>query len=398
MNAIVENRIKTLLPLLNEKQKRIYLATEAKGLGYGGLKAIHKLTGMSKTTLIKGQKELQENNIEPSRIRRNGGGRKTITYKYKNIQKEIEKILENDTFGDPEKILLWTTKSLRNIEKVLLKKGFTISHYTIRNLLKEMGYSLQQNQKMLKVGISHPDRNSQFKYINKKCNNFLQQEQPVISVDAKKKELVGNFKNVGAEYNQKKNPVKVVDHDFPIKELGKVAPYGVYDINRNEGFVNLGISHDTAEFAVESILRWWLTLGKKTYPNAKKLYINSDNGGSNGSKVKLWKKQLQEFANTTGLEVHVSHLPPGTSKWNKIEHKMFCFISKNWRGRPLISIETVINLISNTTTSKNLKIVCTKDNNRYNLGTKVTDEELAGLNMIRDVFHGDWNYIILPKV
>jgi hypothetical protein len=228
--------------------------------------------------------------------------------------------------------------------------------------------------------------------------SLLSTGRPVLSVDTKKKELIGNFRNKGAEYRQKKDPTKVLDHDFPIKELGKVAPYGIYDINRNEGFVNLGVSHDTAEFAVESILRWWQILGKNIYPHASKIYINSDSGGSNGSKVKLWKKQLQEFANITGLKTHVSHFPPGTSKWNKIEHRMFCFISKNWRGEPLISIETVIALISNTTTSKGLKIMCVKDDNQYKLGTKVTDEELAELVITRDTFHGNWNYIISPKI
>jgi len=398
MDSMIENRINTMLPLLDEKQKRIYLATEAEGLGYGGIKAIHELTGVSQTTIIRGKKELREGAIEQNRVRKCGGGRKATIQKYSNIQEEIEKIISSNTFGSPEKTLLWTTKSLRNIEKALREKGFQISHDTISNVLRDMGYSLQQNQKMLQVGTPHPDRDSQFEYINKKCGDFILKGQPVISVDTKKKELIGNFKNNGAEYSQKKDPTKVLDHDFPLKELGKVAPYGIYDISRNEGFVNLGISHDTAEFAVESILRWWQTLGKNTYPKASRLYITSDNGGSNGSKVKLWKKQLQEFANITALDVHISHFPTGTSKWNKIEHKMFCFISKNWRGRPLISIETVIKLISNTTTSKGLKIVCIKDNNQYELGTKVTDIELSKLNIKRDTFHGDWNYSISPKV
>jgi len=397
MDSIVEDRIKTMLPLLDEKQKRIYLAVEAEGLGYGGLKAVHELTGISKTTIIRGKKELQEGTVDSERIRRSGGGRKTIKQKYGSIEEEIEKIVGEDTLGNPEKIIFWTTKSLRNIEKTVREKGFTISHDTIGNLLKEMGYSLQQNQKMLQTGKPHPDRNAQFEHINKKCAEFMQQGQPVISVDTKKKEMVGNFKSSGAEYSQKKHPTKVLDHDFPIKELGKVAPYGIYDISRNEGFVNLGVSHDTAEFAVESILRWWQTLGRNTYPDACKLYINSDSGGSNGARSRLWKRQLQELANITGLEIHVSHLPPGTSKWNKIEHRMFCFISKNWRGRPLISIETVIELISNTTTSKGLKIKCVKDNNKYELGTIVTDEEFAGINIEKDAFHGDWNYKISHK-
>jgi len=397
MDSLVENRIKTMLPLLDEKQKRIYLATEVESLGRGGLQAIHDLTGVSKTTIIKGKRELHEGTIEKERVRRSGGGRKAITVKYSGIREEIEKIIESETLGDPEKILLWTTKSLRNIEEALREKGFEISHDTISNLLRDMGYSLQQNQKMLQVGEQHPDRNAQFEYINNKCGEFIRDGQPVISVDTKKKEMIGNFKGSGAEYSQKKEPKKVWDHDFPIKELGKVAPYGIYDINRNEGFVNLGISHDTAEFAVESILRWWQILGVNTYPNASKIYINSDNGGSNGSRIKLWKKQLQEFANIAGLDVHVSHFPPGTSKWNKIEHKMFCFISKNWRGRPLITIKTVIELIANTTSSNGLKITCVKDGNKYELGTVVTDEELAEIKITRDSFHGDWNYIISPR-
>jgi len=397
MDSIVKNRINTMLTLLDEKQKRIYLATEAESLGYGGIKAVHELTGVSMTTIIRGKKELQKGTVEQNRVRRSGGGRKTITRKYDCIKDEIEKIVGVNTSGDPERILFWTTKSLRNIEKVLNKTGFEVSHDTISNLLRDMGYSLQQNQKMLQVGEPHPDRDAQFEFINKKCGEFIREGHPVISVDTKKKELIGNFKNNGSEYSPKKDPISVLDHDFPIIELGKVAPYGVYDISRNEGFVNLGVSHDTAEFAVESILRWWKTLGMNTYPKATKLYINSDNGGSNGSRVKLWKKQLQEFANLTGLDTYVSHFPPGTSKWNKVEHRMFCFISKNWRGRPLISIKTVIELIENTTTSKGLKIVCVKDSSKYELGTKVSDEELTKINITRDSFHGDWNYMISPK-
>ena len=392
-----ENRILTMLPLLNEKQKRVYLATEAESLGYGGISTVHKLTGVSPTTIIRGKKDISNGTASNARIRKAGGGRKSIKETYGDIKDELEKLVGNETSGNPEKVLLWTTKSLRNLEKALRAKDFKISHDTIGNLLVEMGYSLQKNQKMLQVGESHPDRNAQFEYINNKCAEFIKIGEPVISVDTKKKELIGNFKNGGAEYKKNKNPTKVFDHDFPLAELGKVAPYGVYDISRNEGFVNLGISRDTAEFAVESILRWWQTLGKNTYPDATKLYINCDGGGSNGSRVKLWKKQLQELANITKLEIHVSHFPPGTSKWNKVEHRMFCYISKNWRGTPLISVETIIQLISNTTTEKGLKISCIKDENTYELGTKVTDEEIARIKIVRDPFHGNWNYAILPK-
>jgi transposase len=387
-----------MLPLLNEKQRRLYLATEAKSLGHGGLKAIHDLTGTSMTTIIKGQKELNTNpKPNNQQIRKTGGGRKPITQKYDTLKIELEKILENNTAGNPQQFILWTTKSLRNLKQLLQQKDLTVSHDTIGNVLKDMGYSLQQNRKMLQHSNPHPDRNAQFEHINQKCNEFSKNGQPIISVDTKKKELVGNFKNNGVEYCKKRSPVQVLDYDFPLKELGKVAPYGVYDVGGNIGFVNLGLSHDTAEFAVESISRWWQTLGCHTYPKAKRLYVNCDGGGSNGSRVRLWKKQLQVFADVSGLEVHVSHFPPGTSKWNKVEHRLFCFISKNWRGTPLVSVEAVINLISNTTTSKGLKIVCVKDDKVYELGTKVTDEELAGLNLITDKFHGDWNYIIKPK-
>ena len=399
MDSVVENRILTMLPLLDERQRRLYLAAEVESIGRGGLKAVHELTGISKTTIIRGQKELKsEGGVDQTRIRESGGGRKAITQKYGTIKEELEKIVESETYGSAEKVILWTTKSLRNIEGILREKGFEISHDTVGNLLKDLGYSLQQNQKMQQASAPHPDRNAQFEYINKKSGEFIQQGEPVISVDTKKKELIGNFKNGGAEYNKAKTPIKVLDHDFPLAELGKVVPYGVYDINRNEGFVNLGISHDTAEFAVESVMRWWQTLGKRTYPDATRIYITSDNGGSNGSRVKLWKKQLQELANITGLEIHVSHFPPGTSKWNKIEHKMFCYITKNWRGRPLISIETVILLISNTTTSKGLRIVCIRDDNHYELKQTVSDEEMDLLNIVRDSFHGDWNYVLLPKL
>ena len=383
--------------MLDEKQKRIFLALEANALGRGGVKLIHEISGVSQTTIIRGKKELEEGGAEnKARVRKPGGGRKKLTEKYEGIKEEIERIVADTTYGNPENPLTWTTKSLRNLMECLEKKGYEIKHDTVGKILKELGYSLQQNQKMLQLGEPHPDRDEQFRFINKKCSELIRQNQPVISVDTKKKELIGNFFNGGAEYSAKKNPTKVLDHDFPIKELGKVSPYGIYDISRNEGFVNLGMSHDTSEFAVASILRWWQTLGANTYPDATKLYINCDGGGSNNVRRRLWKRQLQDLANITGLEVHISHFPPGTSKWNKIEHRMFCYISKNWRGKPLISVEAVIQLISSTTTPKGLKIVCTKDERHYALGTSVTDEEFAAINMLRDNILGNWNYAILP--
>jgi len=399
MDSSLAAKINIMLALLDEKQKRIFLALEANALGHGGVKQIHEISGISQTTIIRGKKELEAGEtVDNGRIRKPGGGRKKLTMKYGNLKEEIEKIVADKTYGNPENPLTWTTKSLRNLKEHLEEQGYIINHDTVGKILKELGYSLQQNQKMLQLGESHPDRDEQFRFINQKSKEFILKNQPVISVDTKKKELIGNFINAGAEYSKKKNPTKVLDHDFPIKELGKVAPYGIYDINRNEGFVNLGISHDTSEFAVASILRWWQTLGVNTYPNAKNLYITCDGGGSNDSRRRLWKAQLQEFANITGLEVHVSHLPPGTSKWNKIEHRMFCFISKNWRGKPLVSVEAVVRLISSTTTSKGLKIICIEDKNHYELGTVVTDDEFATINIVRDTFHGNWNYAISPKI
>jgi len=397
MDSGLATKINTMLPLLDEKQKRIFLALEANALGRGGVKLIHEISGVSQTTIIRGKREVEEGAaVSDVRVRKPGGGRKKLTEKYGSLKEEIEKIVADTTYGNPENPLSWTTKSLRNLKECLEEKGYEIKHDTVGTILKELGYSLQQNQKMMQLGEPHPDRDAQFRYINKKSSEFIQQNQPVISVDTKKKELIGNFINDGAEYSIKKNPTKVLDHDFPIKELGKVSPYGIYDISRNEGFVNLGISHDTSEFAVASILRWWQTLGVNTYPDATKLYINCDGGGSNNVRRRLWKKQLQELANITNLEVHVSHFPPGTSKWNKIEHRMFCYISKNWRGKPLISVEAVIHLISSTTTSKGLKITCIKDDRNYELGTVVTDEEFAAINIRKEETLGTWNYSILP--
>jgi len=398
MDSGLATKINTMLPLLDERQKRIFLALEANALGRGGVKLVHEISGVSQTTIIRGKKEIEEGEAGiDTRVRKPGGGRKKLTEKYEGIKEEIEKIVADTTYGNPENPLAWTTKSLRNLKGCLEEKGYEIKHDTVGKILKELGYSLQQNQKMLQLGEPHPDRDVQFCFINKKSAEFIRQNQPVISVDTKKKELIGNFINGGAEYACKKDPIKVLDHDFPIKELGKVAPYGIYDISRNEGFVNLGISHDTSEFAAASILRWWQTLGANTYPCATRLYINCDGGGSNNVRRRLWKKQLQDLANITGLEVHVSHFPPGTSKWNKIEHRMFCYISKNWRGKPLISVEAVIHLISSTTTSKGLKIVCVKDDRCYELGTVVTDEEFAAINIIREKTLGNWNYAILPN-
>ena len=318
-------KINQMMPLLNDKQLRRYLGSEAQALGFGGIAIVSKISGKARNTIVTGIKENNGPENNPDRIRKCGGGRKSVKENNPEIVQEIAKIVGDTTFGNPEIPLSYTTKSTRKIKQALNEKGFTIGHNVVGDILEELGYSLQLNQKMLQVGSEHPDRNSQFEFINSKAKSFLNSSDPVISIDAKKKELVGNFKNNGRTYNKIKHPTKVLDHDFPFKELGKVTPYGIYDISKNEGFVNLGISKDTSEFAVESITRWWLSVGCKTYPNTKRIYINCDAGCSNGYRNKLFKLQLQEFANQSNLEVHISHFPPGTSKWNKIEHKLFCY-------------------------------------------------------------------------
>ena len=396
MHTELARKIEQMMPILNEKQQRRYLGSEAEALGRGGIALVSRISGKSKNTIVAGIKENNKAESETERIRKSGGGRKSIKTKYPEIAEEIERIVRDSTFGNPESPLVYTTKSTRKIKQALNEKEYEIGHNVVADILEELGYSLQLNQKMLQIGEEHPDRDKQFGYINNKAKLFLMSGDPVISIDAKKKELVGNFKNNGRTYNKSKNPTKVLDHDFPLKELGKVIPYGVYDINRNEGFVNLGISKDTSEFAVESISRWWLTVGKNTYPEASRLYINCDSGGSNGNRNRLFKFQLQQFADQSRLEVHVSHFPPGTSKWNKIEHRLFCYISSNWKGQPLISIETIINLIGSTTTKTGLKVMCVKDDNRYEIGIKVCDADFEKISIVREQTCPDWNYAILP--
>jgi len=397
MYDVLEKKIKQMMPKLNEKQLRQYLGSEAEAIGRGGIAIVARISGKSRNTIVAGMKENRTGEDTKESIRRTGGGRKSIKVKYPDIPKEIERIVNDTTFGNPENPLSYTTKSTRKIQQILNENEFEIGHDVVANMLKELGYSLQLNQKMLQVGKEHPDRDEQFRFINNKAKRFLKAGVPIISIDAKKKEKIGNFINNGRTYRKKKDPIKVLDHDFPIKGLGKVTPYGVYDIGRNEGFVNLGISSDTSEFAVESISRWWLTLGKNTYPNATRLYINCDGGGSNGSRNRLFKFQLQQFANQSGLTVHVSHFPPGTSKWNKIEHRMFCYITSHWRGQPLISVETVIQLIGSTTTTTGLKIVCVKDDAVYKIGIKVSDKDFASISIKEVTTLPVWNYIISPN-
>jgi len=392
-------RIQTIVPILNENQKRKYLAAEAESLGRGGITQISQVLGVSRNTIAAGIKEIGESKrgATADRIRKEGGGRKSIEETQPGITKALESLVSESSFGNPESPLLWTTKSLRNLSGALEEKGFSISFSKVRQMLSDLGYSLQLNQKMLQVGKPHPDRDGQFRHINELAKGFMAEGIPVISIDCKKKELVGNFKNQGSEYAKSGQPVKVLDHDFPLPELGKVAPYGVYDLARNEGFINLGISSDTARFAVNSIREWWGEMGLSRYPSASTLYITADGGGSNGSRNRLWKTELQELANETGLQIYVSHFPPGTSKWNKIEHRLFSYISKNWRGRPLETLLVIISLIESTTTESGLKVKCGLDKNLYETGIKVSEDELERINIVRNDFHGEWNYCISPS-
>ena len=393
----MEERIERMRSLLDERQWRLYLANEAISAGYGGVSKVSRISGVSRTTITKGIAELKNGVTLDGRVRKCGGGRNYIEKKYPDIQERIRKIIDGTTYGDPERILSYTTDSLRKIAKELKKQNINVSHETVGKILEAMDYSKQANQKMLQVGEPHPDRNAQFEHINATATKYIEAGDPVISVDTKKKENIGNFKNNGLEYRPKKDPRKVLDHDFPIEELGKIAPYGIYDIGNNAGFVNVGTSRDTSEFAGESISRWWGIVGKHTYPNISRIYINCDCGGSNNYKWRMWKYQLQQFADRTGLEVEVSHFPPGTSKWNKIEHRLFCYITKNWQGKPLVDVQTAINLIGSTTTTTGLKVICIKDDTQYELGKKVTDDEFAAISLVGIEPFVLWNYKILPR-
>jgi transposase len=390
-----------MLPILNEKQRRLFLAAEAEAIGYGGISQVSKMSGISRVTITQGQKDLKRQSaltLDVERSRKEGGGRKKVTEVYPDILGELEKFMEPYTKGSPESLVLWTSKSVRKLQEALETKGFKVAHRTVLDLLKELGYSLQSNRKDLALKESHPDRNEQFEYINAQAKVFIDEHEPVISIDAKKKENIGNFKNNGREYRKAKTPSKVLDHDFPLKEKGKAVPYGIYDIAENKGFVSVGISCDTAEFAANSILKWWWQTGEKTYPDATKIMITADCGGSNGYRVKLWKVKLQEVANQLGKDIYVSHFPPGTSKWNKVEHRLFSYISINWRGKPLDELLTVISLIAATTTKAGLTVECIADMQEYKKGIVVSDEELDAVNIVPQEFHGEWDYIISPNM
>ena len=383
---------------LNEKARRLFLASEAKTIGWGGIEKVSRATGVSSDTISKGCKELEDEPkiIESGKIRKPGGGRKKLVDTDPTLLSDLDSLIEPTTRGDPESPLRWTCKSTRKLARELKNMGHNISHMRVADILHNQGYSLQSNQKVIEGG-NNPDRNGQFIVINNKTKLFIKYGQPVVSVDTKKKELVGNFKNGGREYHLKGNPLKVLVHDFKIEGQGKVNPYGVYDISRNEGWVSVGTDHDTSAFAVESIRQWWNTMGKMAYPDARKLLITADSGGSNGYRVRLWKVELQKLADESGLEISVSHFPPGTSKWNKIEHRLFSFITQNWRGKPLISHEAIVSLIAATTTQKGLHVECQMDENVYPKGIKISDEELKEINLTSDKFHGEWNYTIKPN-
>ena len=403
----LRTKFEALIPYLDEKLRRLWAASEAVALGKGGIKTVAFATGLSCNTIRTGIKELQipfkSNNpvklgmkITP-KVRKPGGGRKKVTETTPSLMEDLDKLIDPATRGDPCSPLRWTSKSTSKLARTLVKLGHKISARTVAKLLHQLGYSLQSNRKTAE-GSSHQDRDAQFQYINELVLDFQGRDQPVISVDTKKKELIGNYKNNGSEWQRTREPVNVKVHDFPDPDKGKIIPYGIYDLTENSGWVNVGISHDTAEFAVSSIRQWWLNMGQKLYPEATELLLTADCGGSNGYRIRLWKTELQKLATETGLQIRVAHLPPGTSKWNKIEHRMFCHITENWRSQPLLSREVAINLISNTSTNKGLKLTASLDEAEYPIGQKISDRDFLKVNLKKDNFHGEWNYSILPKL
>jgi transposase len=393
----VRARFEMLAPFLNERTRRLAAAAEAAAIGRGGIAEVSRATGVSRRAIASGLDQLKAtDDLGASRIRRPGGGRKRTVDTDATLRADLERLIDPVTRGDPESPLRWTCKSIRKLAEELRRIGHATSHRMVAELLHELGYSLQGNRKTIE-GKGHPDRNAQFEHINRKVRAALKAGEPVISVDAKKKELVGDFKNAGREWRPEGDPEPVRVYDFIIPGLGRVTPYGVFDMARNSGWVNVGTDHDTSAFAVESIRRWWGSMGRAQYPEAKTLLITADGGGSNGSRVRLWKLELQRLASETGLRISVCHFPPGTSKWNKIEHRLFSFISQNWRGRPLVSHEVIVNLIAATTTETGLKVACELDCNSYPSGIKVSKEDMAGINLRKDKFHGEWNYTILPQ-
>jgi len=395
--AAITARFETLSPILDEKERRLVAANEARVAGHGGVAAVSRATGIARSTIGRGLADLRAGAEQlGNRVRRRGGGSKPAIETQPGLLEALNELVQSSIRGDPEAALLWISKSQRHLSAALAERGFIAGQKLVGRLLHRLGFSLQANSKT-REGASHPDRNAQFEHINAEVKVFQAAGEPVISVDTKKKELVGDFKNGGRELRPKGQPEPVQVHDFPIAGLGKAVPYGIYDVADNVGWVNLGISHDTASFAVESIRRWWYELGAKRYPTATRLLINADCGGSNGARLRLWKKELQVLADELGIAITVSHLPPGTSKWNKIEHRLFAFITQNWRGKPLVSYQTIVQLIGNTTTGKGLTVACRLDETVYEKGIKVSKAEMASLNIKTADFHGEWNYTITSR-
>jgi hypothetical protein len=393
----IGERFRALAGELDERRRRLWAAAEARSCGFGGIAAVARATGISEGTIRRGLKELAAGErLEPGRVRRAGGGRRPLTETDPTLLQDLERLLEADTRGDPESPLRWTAKSVRQLAAALRELGHRVHFASVAKLLRALGYSLQSNRKA-KEGASHPDRDAQFEHINATARAAITAGEPVISVDTKKKELVGDFKNGGREWRPKGEPELVRTHDFKDKQLGKAIPYGVYDLANNEGWVQVGIDHDTAQFAVASIRSWWQHLGAERFPDATTLTITADCGGSNGNRTRLWKTELQRLADDTGLAVRVCHFPPGTSKWNKIEHRLFSFISINWRAKPLISRQVIIELIASTTTSTGLKVYARLDERTYPDKVKVPDAELAAVQIDRHPFHPEWNYTIKPR-
>jgi hypothetical protein len=402
--AIIERirvKFRALDAVLDERSRRQWAATEAMEYGYGGVTAVATATGLARDTIAAGIQELKYRELHPDepvteRLRTSGAGRKVLTESDPTLRAALEALVEPLTRGDPESPLRWTCKSTRRLAAELSRQGHRIGYRSVAWLLHEAGYSLQANRKT-REGNQHPDRNAQFEFINAQAARWQKRGQPVISVDTKKKELVGDFKNPGSEWHPEGEPEKVRVHDFPDKELGKAIPYGVYDVTNNQGWVSVGIDHDTAYFATASIRRWWEEMGTARFPRAKELFITADGGGSNSFRTRLWKVALQELANELGLKLTVSHFPPGTSKWNKVEHRLFSFITQNWRGKPLVSIQVIVNLIASTRTGKGLIVKAAVDDRKYETGLEVTDEQMAKLNIEPAGFHGEWNYTIKPR-
>jgi transposase len=393
----LQGKFRALGPALTERSKRIWAATEALALGHGGIALVERATGISRSTIVRGIREVRsEATLSPERTRRAGGGRKRAEETDATLVVDLEALVEPTSWGGPDSPLRWTSKSVRKLSAELRAMGHEVSYRLVAELLKAGGYSLQGNRKTIE-GTSHPDRDAQFRYINDQVSSYHRQGQPAISVDTKKKELVGAFKNSGREWRRSGTAEPVLVHDFIIPQQGKAIPYGVYDLRRNEGWVSVGIDHDTASFAVNAIRRWWKLMGKPAYNGASSLLITADAGGSNGPRVRLWKWELQRFANRTGLSIAVCHFPPGTTKWNKIEHRLFSYISINWRGKPLVSLAAIVSLIGSTTTDTGLRVRSEIDQRRYAKGVVVSNEEMATINLNPHAFQGDWNYTIRPR-